>query len=187
MTQLTPIEAAPRRPLDVLTEGAITLARDVVDVAGFLDGVDSQAKAQAATLQAAETAARQVVTNAEEMISAATGLAKAIGTMAEATTAATDQLGTAMGTSRRVLDWVGNLGAKLSSVDEAADKASDANVRILHIAREVNILAINAKIEAARRGLGPRLRRGGRCDQRALGPDGRIGQPDLADDRGARP
>jgi methyl-accepting chemotaxis protein len=64
----------------------------------------------------------------------------------------TDKLQTATGSSKFVLSWVTEVETKLASVDRAVSEAQAQNRRILSIAREVQLLAINAKIEAARAG-----------------------------------
>jgi methyl-accepting chemotaxis protein len=139
-------------PLDGLTERAISLSRDIVEVAGFLDGVDAAARAQAGTLDQAQAGVAQVTAAAAAMIHASEALAAALGAMAATSQSSTERISAVVGSNRSVLDWVKGLEEKLGHVDAAAERTQEANGRILHIAREVNILAINAKIEAARAG-----------------------------------
>ncbi len=147
-----PSPAEPRGPLDLLTADAVELAREVVDVAGFLDGVDAAAQKQSGTLHQAQRAAQSVAEASHTMIASSGRLAQALGGMAEATSTSAGQLQTVMQASHAVLDWVNGLETKLSEIDGAAKRTSESNGRILHIAREVHILAINANIEAARAG-----------------------------------
>jgi methyl-accepting chemotaxis protein len=86
------------------------------------------------------------------MIASTERLAQALGGMAEATGTSAGQLQAVMQASHSVLDWVNGLEDKLSRIDGAAERTRESNGTILHIAREVHILAINANIEAARAG-----------------------------------
>lgn len=139
-------------PLDALTECGVDLARDIVDVAGFLDGMDAAARQQSGTLQKAQRASQSVTEASQTMIASTERLAQALGGMAEATGTSAGQLQAVMQASHSVLDWVNGLEDKLSRIDSAAESTRDSNGTILHIAREVHILAINANIEAARAG-----------------------------------
>lgn len=138
--------------LNPLTERAVTLCRDIVDVSGFLDGVGAAAQSQGITLQDAGSAAAQMQEASDAMIAATGRLTQSIGGMVGAVGETARQLGEVMGSSQRVFGWVSGLETKLDQIDGAVEQATASNGRILHIAREVNILAINAKIEAARAG-----------------------------------
>lgn len=153
--QPTIAEPAPmvRRALDGLTDSAVHLASDIVDVSGFLDGVDAAAVRQRQTLQDADHAAATVAETSHTVIASTERLASALGGMAEATTTSGAQLQSVMAGSHTVLDWVNALEGRLAHIDAAAEKTSASNGNVLHIAREVHILAINANIEAARAGL----------------------------------
>ncbi len=139
-------------PLDALTEGGVDLARDIVEVAGFLDGMDAAARQQSGTLHKAQRATQSVAEASQTMIASTERLALALGGMAEATGSSVGQLQAVMQASHSVLDWVNGLEDKLSRIDGAAERTRESNGTILHIAREVHILAINANIEAARAG-----------------------------------
>ncbi len=144
---------APRPALDGLTDSAVHLARDIVDVSGFLDGVDAAAQRQARTLQDANSAVETVADASHTVIASTERLAAALGGIAEATSTSGDQLQSVMAGSHTVLDWVNTLEGKLTHIDSAAERTHASNGHILHISREVHILAINANIEAARAGL----------------------------------
>lgn len=138
--------------LDGLADSAVHLARDIVDVSGFLDGVEAAAQSQTQTLQDAGRAARTVAEASHTVISSTERLAGALGEIAEATSTSGGQLQSVMAGSHTVLDWVNALEGRLTHIDAAAEKTRASNGHILHIAREVHILAINANIEAARAG-----------------------------------
>lgn len=155
---ILPPEAAPEPTpaaapaLDGLTDSAVYLARDIVDVAGFLDGVEAAAQSQGRTLQDARRATRSVAEASHSVIASTERLAHALGGIAEATAASGGELQSVMTGSHTVLDWVNALEGKLTHIDSAAERTRASNGRILHISREVHILAINANIEAARSG-----------------------------------
>ncbi|OAN81292.1 hypothetical protein A8B78_09105 [Jannaschia sp. EhC01] len=54
--------------------------------------------------------------------------------------------------SKDVAKWVGNLEEVLTSVEGTLTQVNNANLKIAGIAKQVNILAVNARIEAARAG-----------------------------------
>lgn len=148
------IEPLPHRDpaLDEMAEATIRLGHDIVDVAGFLDGAEASAQQQTAQLVEARRAAQGLGQASHTMIEASEKLGQSIGGMVQTLGQSADKLSTVMGSSQSVLSWVSGLDDRLSQVDDTVDRTQSSNGRILHIAREVNILAINAKIEAARAG-----------------------------------
>lgn len=151
-------ESAPRpaplrdNKLDQLAEAAVRLGHDIVDVSGFFDGVAASAGQQTAQLAEAKRAVQGVDQASSTMIEATERLGQSIGGMVQALTESTGQLQAVMASSQSVLGWVSGLDDRLTKIDTVVDQTQTSNGRILHIAREVNILAINAKIEAARAG-----------------------------------
>jgi methyl-accepting chemotaxis protein len=123
-----------------------------VDVAGFLDHVDQVSKGQIAALagarasSAAVTAANDAVRSAVGDVRRSTGAA--LGD-AEASLAVVQDAARRMTT---VAQWVGEVSLRVTEVEETLRAVRGANGEIAGIAAHINILAINAKIEAARAG-----------------------------------
>lgn len=138
--------------LDQMAEATIRLGHDIVDVSGFLDGAEASAQQQTAQLIEARRAAQGLGQASHTMIEASEKLGQSIGGMVQTLADSAGKLSTVMGSSQRVLSWVSGLDDRLGQVDDTVGRTQASNGRILHIAREVNILAINAKIEAARAG-----------------------------------
>ncbi len=147
---LTAPEAA--RELASLTRGASALGREVVDVAGFLQALDARNRSQLTSLtevgRASENVAaatarvtgdiRDVAQSAEEAGARVDG---SIGTLSQSGQAA-----------RELARWVQSVHAENDLVAEMLEAVKTSNGQIASIARQVNILAVNAKIEAARAG-----------------------------------
>ncbi|WP_181318274.1 methyl-accepting chemotaxis protein [Pseudogemmobacter blasticus] len=140
------------RILDEMASVSMQLGHDIVDVAGFLEGVESAARQQLARLTEARGGARGVSAASATMIAATDRLSSVIGGLIGALATSTGQVGLALSSSQQVMGWVGGVGGQLGRIDQAMRAASQSNARVLEIAREVSLLAINAKIEAARAG-----------------------------------
>jgi len=141
-----------QRAIDDLAAESSALGYEIVDVAGFLDHVDQVSKTQIAALAGARrssagvTAANDAVRAAVEDVARSTGAA--LGD-AEASLAVIRDATQRM---TGVAQWVGDVGQRLTEVEETLAAVRSANAGIAGIAAQINILAINAKIEAARAG-----------------------------------
>jgi methyl-accepting chemotaxis protein len=145
--------AAPSpNTLNDMAAASVRLGHDIVDVSGFLDGVDAAAQATLIDLARAQASARAVTNSSNAMLEGTERLDVAMTGLIAALDASTGQLQKAAGSSKFVLGWVSDVETKLAAVDSALTEAQSFNTRILSIAREVQMLAINAKIEAARAG-----------------------------------
>jgi methyl-accepting chemotaxis protein len=140
------------RALDELAAESARLGFEIVDVAGFLDHVDQVSKRQIAALAGAR-ASSAAVTAANDAVRAAVGdvqrsAGAALGD-AEASLAVVRDATRRMTT---VAQWVGEVSQRMAEVEETLRAVRSANAEIAGIAAHINILAINAKIEAARAG-----------------------------------
>ncbi|MEO5620669.1 MAG: methyl-accepting chemotaxis protein [Cypionkella sp.] len=140
------------RTLNDMAAASVRLGHDIVDVAGFLDGLDAAAQTTLKDLGRVQGSARAVEKGSNAMLDGTERLDVAMSGLISALSASTEQLHKATGSSREVLGWVSEVEAKLAAVERAVTEAQTFNTRILSIAREVQMLAINAKIEAARAG-----------------------------------
>ncbi|QQA44644.1 methyl-accepting chemotaxis protein [Pelagovum pacificum] len=157
MNQHTPrpdggIAVPDKADLDAIAAGASKIGFDIVDVAGFLDDVEAHARGQVGALRtvtesasAIETAnsAMRVAIDRVNRLSEETRL-KMAGT-AEALRASDRQ-------NQQVAGWVSAVDNRMQAVVTQLDAVTRTNDQITSIARQVNLLAINAKIEAVRAG-----------------------------------
>jgi methyl-accepting chemotaxis protein len=141
-----------QRALDDLAAESSRLGFEIVDVAGFLDHVDQVSKTQIAALagarasSAAVTAANDAVRTAVDDVARSTGAALVEAEASLAVVRDSTQRVTA------VAKWVGEVSQRMAEVEETLKAVRGANAEIAGIAAHINILAINAKIEAARAG-----------------------------------
>jgi methyl-accepting chemotaxis protein len=137
---------------DELASSAVTLACDIVDVAGYLDQVDGEAAALRQQLAQARAQA-ELVDRANTEVIASVDL---VSTSAEATmgtvTSAVKALRETDGHTRTVAEWVQHVDGRMAEIESTLNAVLSSNNEISSIAAQVNILAINAKIEAARAG-----------------------------------
>lgn len=142
----------PSTPMDAMAEGAVRLSHDIVDIAGFLDGVDAVARAQVQDLNRARLSARAVAQASRTMAGASERTGAAVSAVAEAVIQSTSRVQGALGSSEEVMRWVSGAGQRMEKIGEIVGKVRQSNGQISEISREVNILAVNARIEAARAG-----------------------------------
>ncbi|HSF62936.1 MAG TPA: methyl-accepting chemotaxis protein [Paracoccaceae bacterium] len=141
-----------RDPLHELAAGAMRLSHDVVDVAGFLDGVDAATTAQARDLGRARTAAQDLAQAGQTMARASDRVDAAVREMADVTGQSAERLHGALGSSQAVLEWVSASESRMTRLSDIVGRVRQSNAQVTDISREVNMLAINARIEAARAG-----------------------------------
>ncbi|MCR8549734.1 methyl-accepting chemotaxis protein [Salipiger sp. P9] len=140
------------RELSSLTRGATALGREVVDIAGFLQALDARSRSQLTALSE--------VGQASDNVAAANGrVSSNVRAVAQSAAEAGERVENSIGTlarsgkaARELARWVKSVHAENDLVEEMLGAVKTSNSQIASIASQVNILAVNAKIEAARAG-----------------------------------
>ena len=155
-TDLPPVDHPGRRAVDgvvdKMAEAAVQLGHDVVDIAGYLETVDTASAEQIETLEEAAESAASVTEAAHAIAEATDRIGAAMRELIAKLGQSSTQVSRAVGASPEVMGWVSGVGGQLGRIDEAMQATQSSITRILTISREVNMLSINAKIEAARAG-----------------------------------
>jgi len=138
--------------LNALAQVASALGYEIVDVAGFLDLVEAQAREQRDALTTVEKGAAEIET-ASAAVQAATGdLGQSVTRTAEDVDTSASLMRALGDQSVQVATWVQALSERSSAISDTLRAVKNNNAQIASISMQVNTLAINAKIEAARAG-----------------------------------
>ncbi|MGB0660147.1 MAG: methyl-accepting chemotaxis protein [Mangrovicoccus sp.] len=138
--------------LNRLSKSASSLGFDVVEIAGFLDLIDKQSHGQLKLLGEAREGAHRISEANQAVIDAVDTVSKSTDRTLGAVDTSIDFVRKSNERSKSVAVWVQSLDEKMGSVVETLKAVESNNGTISSIASQVNILAINAKIEAARAG-----------------------------------
>lgn len=138
--------------LDRIGSLAAETGRHIVDLAGFLAQIDADAGQQLGVVDDVASQARDLTQITRELTDGLGTVAAANARALATVDGSIDTLKASANNSRDVATWVGQLDDVLGSVETTLTQVSRANQRIAEIAKQVNILAVNARIEAARAG-----------------------------------
>lgn len=135
-----------------LSAAASALGYEIVDIAGFLDGLEVKAREQRQILAALSKSAHAVVSANRDTREAISDLTEnSEKTYQDVQKSAEIMRGTGVHT-RDVAQWVQDIEARTVTVSDTLQAVKKNNAQIASISTQVNTLAINAKIEAARAG-----------------------------------
>ena len=135
-----------------LVSGIVPLGYTVVDLAGFLDDIQDAAEANRAQVAPLRAVADTVADAVEGLGAGFADLSAATGAAAEAATAGLSRIAANAERFRDISDWGAGIETRTDALEAVLSEIVRGNQRISQIARQVNILAVNASIEAARAG-----------------------------------
>lgn len=138
--------------ISFLAQIAGQLGFEIVDIAGFLDSADEEARSQLVTLKAAQVSAAQVLSANNAVRAALETVTRVTSQTLERVEGSVEYVRESGKRSNTVASWVQTLTDRMENVASSVTEVEKNNALISDIARQVNILAINAKIEAARAG-----------------------------------
>jgi methyl-accepting chemotaxis protein len=147
-----PIDQIDAHALSKLTKLATEIGVSIVDVAGFIDMIDAKSRAQLDLVGTAQTSANSVISSNKSMCSSIEEVSTSSRHALDGVEQSVDEMRLAGQQTQKVASWVGELEARMEQVSSKLDTVTKSNSEITAIAKQVNILAVNAKIEAARAG-----------------------------------
>ncbi len=151
-----PAAAPDHKKIDVelsfLAEKGAKLAHDIVDVAGFLSDVDAKSAVQLSSIKTLSSQAQDVLRANTQVRSAMSDLLTSGKETLETIEKSAEMIREGGAQSKEIAGWVKHLSSQMTEMSDALSAVLGANEQIASIASQVNILAINAKIEAARAG-----------------------------------
>ncbi|WP_417208655.1 methyl-accepting chemotaxis protein [Antarctobacter sp.] len=140
------------RELAQLTEAATGLGRETVDIGGFLQDLDNRCSQQLTELT-------QVGSQTADLSEVSARMHDAVQKMSETAEMTLQRVQTSVRTigetgqnSQVLAEWVRAVHAGSAEVEDMLNAVQTSNTQISDIAWQVHILAVNAKIEAARAG-----------------------------------
>jgi methyl-accepting chemotaxis protein len=128
------------------------LGSEIVNIAAFLDDLHQTADEQLSTLADSQTALRSLNQTSDTMGQTTALLTTSAQASLDAVDTSVATLRASADTSKAVSRWVTDFEDRIAQVRVSLNAVAAANAQIADIAVHVNILAINARIEAARAG-----------------------------------
>lgn len=147
-----PASFPERAALAACAERSGALGVELVGVAGDVEAVAARAVAQVETFVDLQSSAHGVRSASQEVVQASCSVARGAEQAAERIDVSRQRMTDALTRMKELSDWVETVGTQLQEVADTIVDVTSVAARIDKIARETHILALNARIEAARSG-----------------------------------
>lgn len=138
--------------LNDLARKAVPLSHDIVSVSGFMEAIDGTLQGQVSLIGQARTANTEMSDASGDILIASEQLVASMDATGSVVRTSADRIRQNSEAGQEIAAWVQTLDARMLSVVETLHAMQSSAQQISDIALQVNILAINAKIEAARAG-----------------------------------
>lgn len=139
----------PRR---ALSEDIAPLGYLVADLAAFVDGIDENAQANLTQIETLRSVTARFSSAIHELREGFGDLGQTARATEKEAAARLDAIGENGARYQKLSEWGTGIGPRTEVLEGVLKEIVGANSEIARIARQVNILAVNASIEAARAG-----------------------------------
>lgn len=146
------VEVPPVTTIDDIAALAAEQGYDIVDLEGFLAGFATRSDAQKKQLSLVQKGGTELTTANAEMETRIRTLLPETAELLDAIQTSLTGAEDTIAQTGSLAKWVTSIADRMSQVEDAVRAVRNSNNEIAAIATQVNILAINAKIEAARAG-----------------------------------
>lgn len=140
------------RKLNAVASAAGQVGRSAVDIAGYLEDLERNAQAEQGLLTVIGRGLDRVLDESGQMQVAAKTVMDAATNSHRVIESSVATMEESRAQTMRITDWVAGVRGWMADFMDSLAATEKDLAFITHIAREVNILALNARIEAARAG-----------------------------------
>lgn len=138
--------------LNAVATAAGQVGRSAVDIAGYLEDLEKNAESEQGLLTVIGRGLDRVLDETSQMQTAAQTVLEAAATSHRVIESSVSTMQASREQSLRITGWVAGVRGWMSDFMDSLAATEKDLALITHIGREVNILALNARIEAARAG-----------------------------------